>query len=322
MKKFFFRVFLCVLILSNIPVYADSQDSYVMHTIQAGDTYERVSQKYDKNVYELKKINQEVGKTLYAGDLIKIKPVKEGKKIAIKVDGKEILTDQLPYLENSRTFVPIRFIAEALDVQEINWEASTQTAMLKHNEKTLYLPMGSKSASVNGMNIELDAPVNVYKGRTFVPVRFVAEAFDCNVTWDAYTHTVNIYTWEKDKIYSEEDLYWLSRLVHAEAEDEPFDGKLAVANVIINRKYSDEFPNTIKSVVFDDNYGIQFTPVKNGRIHNEPTTESVEAARLALEGKNNIGDCLYFLNPRKSKNFWIINNRKYYRTIRLHDFYI
>lgn len=322
MKKLFFLIFLCALLLSSMPIYAEDQDSYVMHTIQRGDTYEKVSQKYDKDVYELKKINQDIGKTLYAGDLIKINPVKEGKKIAIKVDGKELLVDQLPYLENSRTFVPIRFIAEALDVQQINWEPSTQTAMLKHNEKTLYLPMGSKRASVNGMNVELDAPINVYKGRTFVPVRFVAEAFDCNVTWDAYTHAVNIYTWEKTKIYSEEDLYWLSRLVHAEAENEPFDGKLAVANVIINRKYNDEFPNTIKSVVFDDNYGIQFTPVKNGRIYDEPAKESIEAARLALEGKNNIGDCLYFLNPRKSKNFWIVNNRKYYRTIELHDFYI
>ncbi|QZY55238.1 stalk domain-containing protein [Crassaminicella profunda] len=321
MKKLFSMLLFCALLLSNIPVYADS---YVMHTIQPGDTYSKVSQQYNKDVYELEKINQDVGKTLYSGDLIKINPVADGKNISIQVDGKKVLTDQQPYLENSRTFVPIRFIAEALDVEAVSWDNHTQTAMLKHNEKTLYLPMGSKSASINGINMELDAPINVYKGRTFVPVRFVAEAFNCNVEWNAYTHTVDIYTKEQDKAknYSEEDLYWLSRLVHAEAEDEPFDGKVAVANVIINRKYSDEFPNTIKNVVFDDNYGIQFTPVGNGRIYKQPSGESIQAARMALEGKNNIGDCLYFLNPRKSKNFWIVKNRKYYRTIQLHDFYI
>ncbi|QXM06921.1 stalk domain-containing protein [Crassaminicella indica] len=319
MKKQLSIFLASALLLSSIPVYADS---YVMHTVQPGDTYFKVSQEYNKDVYELEKMNQDIGKTLYAGNLIRIKPVSEGKNIAIKVNGKEIFTDESPYLENSRTFVPIRSIAKALDVDEIRWDSNTQTAILKHNENTVYLPVGAKNASINGKNIELDAPINVYKGRTFVPVRFVAEAFNCSVKWNAYTHAVDIYTNESTKNYSEEDLYWLSRLVNAEAEDEPFDGKLAVANVIINRKYSDEFPNTIKAVIFDDNYGIQFTPVSNGRIYKQPSLESIKAARLALEGKNNIGDCLYFLNPRKSRNFWIVSNRKYYKTIKLHDFYI
>ncbi|MDD4297366.1 MAG: cell wall hydrolase, partial [Ruminiclostridium sp.] len=118
--------------------------------------------------------------------------------------------------------------------------------------------------------------------------------------------------------YSEEDIYWLSRIIQAEAQGEPYEGKLAVANVILNRKNSSEFPNTIKEVIFD---GYQFTPVITGTIYNTPSNASLQAAKDALEGKNNIGNCLYFLNPSKSTNFWILKNKTFFTSIDNHDFY-
>ncbi|WP_339365106.1 cell wall hydrolase, partial [Vallitalea maricola] len=56
-------------------------------------------------------------------------------------------------------------------------------------------------------------------------------------------------------------------------------------------------------------------------IYNTPTQESINAAIAALNGSNNIGNSLYFLNPAKSSNFWIMNNRKFVTQINNHYFY-
>ncbi|HZX21847.1 MAG TPA: cell wall hydrolase, partial [Clostridia bacterium] len=119
-----------------------------------------------------------------------------------------------------------------------------------------------------------------------------------------------------------DDLYWLSRIIHSEAGGESYLGKVAVGNVIINRVNSSLFPNTIKDVVFDRQNGYtQFSPVSDGSIYNTPGAESVRAAGESLAGSRPVGNALYFLNPRDSSNFWIVNNRKYMTTIGLHDFY-
>lgn len=119
-----------------------------------------------------------------------------------------------------------------------------------------------------------------------------------------------------------EDLYWLSRIIHAEAQGESYEGKVAVGNVIMNRVNNGKFPNTIKGVVFDKQDGYtQFSPVIDGTIYNTPNAESIKAATAVLNGARPVGNALYFLNPRKSTNFWIIQNRQYIKTIGLHDFY-
>lgn len=122
--------------------------------------------------------------------------------------------------------------------------------------------------------------------------------------------------------YSEEDVYWLSRIVHAEAEGESYEGKVAVANCVLNRVKSNDFPNSVYSVIFDRKYGVQYQPTANGRIYNTPGAESVNAAKAALGGYNNVGKSLYFYNPKKSTNNWIANNRPYYKSIGNHNFHI
>ncbi len=321
MKRVLSSILFIALMLGNTISYADS---YYMHRVQPGDTYLKIAKEYNKDVYTLQSINKDLENTLLEGSLMKIAPIPSGKTISIKVNGKKIYTDQIPYLENSRTFVPIRFIAQALNVEEINWDEENQTAILKNKGTTIKLPIQSTVATLNDRRISLDASVSIYQGRTFVPVRFIAEAFDCTVNWDAYNYTVDIKTNNSLPLENpnEEDIYWLSRIVEAEASGESFEGKLAVANVIINRKNSDEFPNSIKEVIFDQNYGYQYTPAMNGTVYNTPSADSINAAKQALQGNNNIGDALYFLNPSASKNFWILHYRTFYKTIENHDFYL
>ncbi len=122
--------------------------------------------------------------------------------------------------------------------------------------------------------------------------------------------------------YSNDDVYWLSRIVHAEAEGESYQGKVAVANTILNRVKSKDYPNTIYGVIFDKKHGTQYTPTANGKIYNTPNNDSVTAAKAALDGYNNVGNSMFFYNPKKSSGSWIKNNRKFYATIGNHNFHL
>ncbi len=126
---------------------------------------------------------------------------------------------------------------------------------------------------------------------------------------------------EADDIYSYEDLYWLSRIISAEARGEPFVGQLAVGTVVINRTQSDYYPDTIYKVIFDKVGGIQFTPASTGSVYREPTESSVIAAKLCLEGFSLDPTILFFFNSSIAKGSWITANREYTMTVGQHDFY-
>jgi len=121
---------------------------------------------------------------------------------------------------------------------------------------------------------------------------------------------------------NETDLYWLSRIIHAESQGEPYSGKVAVGSVILNRVASNEFPSTVKSVIFEYYQNIpQFSPVAEGTIYNTPSEESIKAAKEALNGKKPVGNATYFFNPKKAEGKWIVKNKTYVAKIGEHVFY-
>ncbi len=126
---------------------------------------------------------------------------------------------------------------------------------------------------------------------------------------------------EADDIYSYEDLYWLSRIISAEARGEPFVGQLAVGTVVINRTRSHYYPDTIYKVIFDRVGGVQFTPASTGSVYREPTESSVIAAKLCLEGFSLDPTILFFFNSSIAAGSWITANREYTMTVGQHDFY-
>lgn len=126
---------------------------------------------------------------------------------------------------------------------------------------------------------------------------------------------------EADDIYSYEDLYWLSRIISAEARGEPFVGQLAVGTVVINRTRSHYYPDTIYKVIFDKVGGVQFTPASTGSVYREPTESSVIAAKLCLEGFSLDPTILFFFNSSIATGSWITANREYTMTVGQHDFY-
>ncbi len=95
---------------------------------------------------------------------------------------------------------------------------------------------------------------------------------------------------------SEEDLEALLRIVEAEAGGEDVEGKLLVANVVLNRVESEDFPDTVYEVVFQRENGVtQFSPVRNGRYWKvQISEETMEAVDRALEGEDISQGALYF----------------------------
>lgn len=100
---------------------------------------------------------------------------------------------------------------------------------------------------------------------------------------------------------SSEQLTVLERIVEAEAGDEDVYGKILVANVVLNRVLDDEFPDTVKEVVFQSNgKTYQFSPVrKGGRYYTVKVSEHTKAAvARALAGEDYSDGALYFFARR------------------------
>lgn len=94
---------------------------------------------------------------------------------------------------------------------------------------------------------------------------------------------------------SEWDIYLIACQVFVEAGAEPYEGKVGVANVIINRVQSDSFPDTVTGVIYQSG---QFPPAYNGFLDkvmaNGPSDECMQATLDALYGASTVGDYLYF----------------------------
>ncbi|MBO8126061.1 MAG: spore cortex-lytic enzyme [Firmicutes bacterium] len=100
-----------------------------------------------------------------------------------------------------------------------------------------------------------------------------------------------------------DDLSLLARVVNGEAEAEPYIGKVAVAAVILNRVEDPRFPNSLAGVIYQP---FAFESVSNGLIwRRSPTSESVRAARDALNGWDPTYGAIYFWNPAKPVNPWV-----------------
>jgi len=117
--------------------------------------------------------------------------------VKILLDGNEVQSDVAPFIQNDRTMVPARAIFEAMGAQ-VTWDAENKTVLMvrqKDSEFTsVVLQIGLEYAFVNSENVSLDAPAVIVNDRTFVPLRFITEAFNESITWDDATRTVSIVT--------------------------------------------------------------------------------------------------------------------------------
>ncbi|MBP2000707.1 N-acetylmuramoyl-L-alanine amidase [Paenibacillus shirakamiensis] len=119
---------------------------------------------------------------------------------------------------------------------------------------------------------------------------------------------------------SDKELLLLQKIVMAEAEGEPYEGKVAVANVVLNRLRSANYPKTIREVVYQK---YQFSPVRNGRLNRvTPNKDSVRAVTAALYGTKEVtDDTYYFLSIKLAKDLTIARTQHKTKQIGNHTFY-
>lgn len=231
-------------------------------------------------------------------------------------------------VRNSTTFVGIRKFANAMDSSaRVTYNSYTKTLTVKSSKLNLVATNGKNYIEANGRYLFTSTPIYMINGRMYAPVMLLAKAFDAKISWSDYSSSFNIVRGSGgilsgDSFYRADEVYWLSKIISAEARGEIMSGKVAVGNVILNRVRSYSFPNTIYSVIFDRKNGVQFSPVANGTIYNNATANSVIAAKICLEGYSISNGILYFVNPSVAPNSWASRNRPFYAKIGNHAFYL
>ncbi|WP_169089128.1 copper amine oxidase N-terminal domain-containing protein [Paenibacillus sp. PL91] len=106
----------------------------------------------------------------------------------IKIDGVAITSDVKPEIKNKRTMVPLRVISENLGAS-VEW--SNSKVILTKSDMKVILTLNSITAEMNGEKLLLDVKPYMKNNRIFVPLRFIAETFGCNVNYSNFAVTVD-----------------------------------------------------------------------------------------------------------------------------------
>ena len=239
---------------------------------------------------------------------------------SVEADGQRLSSEEA-WIENGMSYMTLRTLEE-LTGYELFW-TGTQ-ARMTGEEMELTAKPGEVYIEVNGRVLHVPDGVQVRNGMMYLSLRVVAQATGASLYWDAQEQVAHIGLAQakpEHANYNSEDLNWLSRIISAESRGEPLEGQIAVGNVVLNRVAHRNYPDTIKDVVFDRTYAVQFEPTENGTIYDHPTDSAVLAAKLCLEGASVVEDCIYFFAPALSSGSWIVNNATYFKTIGCHRFY-
>ena len=241
-------------------------------------------------------------------------------------DGRQILKGQVADIGGT-VYVPVQRFADQFGTFKTIYTEATEQVVITGTNLSITVKVGDPYVTVNERIFYTGKKVISLGGWIFVPLTSMCKALNATVTirqgyYDAFVtsgDTTKV-KWASE-FYNSTDLYWLSRIISAEAKGEPFSGQIAVGNVVLNRVRSSQFPNTVKGVIFDTKYGTQFSPVASGTIYNTPTASAVMAAKVCLEGYSLSTQMIYFYNPSIATSSWIGRTRPYIMTIGNHKFY-
>lgn len=253
-------------------------------------------------------------------------PVRASSGITIYLEGRAAARDAECALLDGNSYLPLRAAADFYG-GSLRWDARTRTATYETDGLRLEATDGQLYILANGRALYAPRGIFIQGGRLMIPARLLARALGGEARWDAPTRSVYItmgsQTITPDHAFYDGDaLFWLSRIISAESRGEPLAGQIAVGNVVLNRVKSANYPNTIWGVIFDRKHGVQFEPVLNGTVYDDPAPISVTAAKLCLEGVDLAHGSLYFYNPVIAQSGWIGQNCTYVMTIGTHQFYV
>ncbi len=196
--------------------------------------------------------------------------ISAAQQVTVLVDGEKVIYDKQPIIQNGSTLVPLRKTFEVLGA-DVDWNANTQTVTSTKDDTTVSLTIGSNRAYKNGNGFDISVTPIIIDGRTYVPLRFVAESFGANVSWDQATSSVSIIstptelvnnTIDLSSIYSnmtqnEADLF---SLIHKDALD-AYMVNSAIDAINANYTITIVEPETDKNTL--DNKDLSTTPTYN-----------------------------------------------------------
>ena len=144
--------------------------------------------------------------------------VSDGKLMWVDKEDKTVI----PYIKDSRTMVPLRFIAEQLGA-DVAFDDATRLITITYNEKVMTMTLGDNSYTLDGEKFEMDTACEVVSSRTFVPVRVIAEAFDKSVSWlendRMVVITLKTYPWDNENKVEKELLQEIKLMISPMVRD-------------------------------------------------------------------------------------------------------
>lgn len=261
------------------------------------------------------------------------------------INGKQVASMPLQNV-NGMPYCAVKFFFEnTLASANVYWanQGSNVKGTTAYGESlTLFAQPGSQYMQVNGQSIYVPYGIKMYDGYTMAPIEQLAAVFQgsvCSYNWStnlygvttgAYlanasyqvpqtntaAQTTNTTYYQSTGYYDPQALDLIARLINSEAGGMSLEGKVSVGNVIMNRVNSAEFPSTVYGVIYQPN---QFTVINTGRFYATPSAQSIEAAKLVLDGVNYVPGAVFY--NVAGLNTWASRNRPYLTTFAGHDFY-
>jgi hypothetical protein len=115
-------------------------------------------------------------------------------KINVNVNGTLIDYDRVqPQVIGDRVMVPLRGVLERLGA-EVHWDDAARLVTARRGTTVITLGIGESYGTVDNQIVRLDVPAQLVRGRTLVPLRYLAEGLGAYVFWDAERRTVVVTT--------------------------------------------------------------------------------------------------------------------------------
>ncbi len=137
---------------------------------------------------------------------------------------------------------------------------------------------------------------------------FIVQALFAGPAMAFYGNTITVVVKSVEPVeceesdYSQSDIDELARIIYWEARGETIEGQLAVANVVINRLNSDDFPDTMKGVISQEN---QFTPYSRADYYNVSVPDEYYAvAEIALAGDRVVDENVFWFRSDSKPDKW------------------
>lgn len=191
------------------------------------------------------------------------------KEVLLKLNNGYILysVGTMPFIDkNGRTLIPLRMIGDLMG-SEVSWDDKNKSATVRHDKTTIEFQIGRKYYQKNGVIIEMDTSAVISGDSTMIPVRYVAEAFELELNWDADNRIVELK--HPDLLNTKA----FSNFDEMENRDNHFTGKLVPVKVEYIKGKTEDSNKLLVSVLNDSTTTVQAQHFhRNAIYYSDPDT--------------------------------------------------